>query len=461
VERINEGQYASNEERELRRRIEQTSDQRAAVQDEIATAQLQLKLLDSLAANPGGGSNKGGVDGANLGAVLATISANSAAARKRVRDSTIQMRGLDRELEKLKADLAKVETHSKQSTVLRTTVEADAAVSAAVTVSYAVQNAGWHWLYEARLDTSKKRINLERQGQVQQGSGEDWDNVELTLSTALPSADVATPNVGSLFVNLQDNPSRRAFSEQRQVNAMAMPTAAPAAALQEVSLAVRRKSASVVATEYLADYRVPDRVSLLADREPRLYAIADDVFDVDLIARVIPSAGRTAHLQAIFNYQRELPLEGGQLQLYRDGAYVGEAATTAFLPGAQVSMPFGADERIRVEIHDEPSQSTERGVISKQMVKESRRRFDITSFHPTPIVVEVIDRVPVSQHADVRVDPIKDETEPTTKDAEGKAGVLLWRFDAQPQKTVSIHHGYSMQYPKDRQLTETYGEPTG
>jgi uncharacterized protein (TIGR02231 family) len=461
VERINEGQYASEGERELRRQIEQTADQRAALQDEIATAQLQLKLLDSLAANPSGGSSKGSVDGANLGAVLTSMSANSAAARKRVRDSTIRMRGLDHELEKQNADLAKIETHSQLSTVLRTTVEANVASSATVTVSYAVHNAGWHWIYEARLDTNKKHIDLDRQGQVQQGSGEDWKNVELTLSTALPSGDVTTPDVGSLFVNLQDYPPRGPFGEPQQINARAMSAAAPAAALQEVTMTAKRKSASVVATEYLADYRVPDRVTLLADREPRLYAIADDVFDVDLLARIVPSAGRTAYLQATFKYQREQPLEGGQLQLYRDGAYVGEATTPAFLPGAQVHMPFGADERIHVEIHDESAQSAERGVFSKQMVKETRSRFDITSFHPSPIIVEVVDRIPVSQQADVRIEFIKGATEPTTKDAEGKPGVLLWHFDAQPQKTVSIHHEYSIEYPKDRQLTEREDDPTG
>lgn len=460
VERVNEGRYASDAERELRRRIEQLADQRTAVQDDVATAQLQLKLLDSLAANPGGGPAKSGVDGGSLGAVLATMGANSAAARKRVRDATVQMRGLDRELEKQKADLAKIETTSRQSTVLRTTIDATANSPATVTVSYAVHDAGWHWIYEARLDTARKRINLERQGQVQQGSGEDWKNVELTLSTALPSNDVATPDLGSLFVNLQDHPAR-AFAEVRQLGPMAMPAAAAAPAMQDVAVTAKRRSASVVATQYAADYRIPDRVNLLADREPRLYPIADDVFDVELVARVVPSADRIAHLLADFKYSRDVPLEGGQLQLYRDGAYVGEAATAAFLPGAKVSMPFGADERIHVEIHDEPAQSAERGVISKQFVKETRRRFDITSFHSAPIAVEVIDRVPVSQNADVRIDLIKGETEPTTKDADGRPGVLSWRFDAQPQKPVSIHHGYAIQYPKDRQLVETYDQPPG
>jgi uncharacterized protein (TIGR02231 family) len=452
VARLNEGKFASEAERELRQRIEASNDQRQVVQDEIATAQLQLKLLESLAASPAGSPTKASVDGGNLGSVLATMATNSSAARRRVRDANLQLRAIDRELERLKADLAKVATHSKQSTEIYTALEASAAATATVSVSYTVADAGWQWIYEARLDTKTKRVTLERQGQVQQGSGEDWKNVEVTLTTALPSNDIATPVVGSLFVNLEEpRPPQEPFAEAKLMRAAAAP--ASIAANQAVVTAAKR-TALVSATEYLAEYRVPGRVTLLADREPRLYPIGEDAFDVDLVARIVPSASRAAHLEAAFKYERDVPIERGRLQLYRDGAFVGEAESRVFLPGADVRMPFGADERIRVEVHDEQAQSAQRGVISKQTIKETRRRYDITNYHPAPIAVEVIDRVPVSRHADVRVEILKGATEPTARDLDGKAGVLQWKFEAQPQKTVAIRHYYSVQFPKDRRLTE-------
>jgi uncharacterized protein (TIGR02231 family) len=163
-------------------------------------------------------------------------------------------------------------------------------------------------------------------------------------------------------------------------------------------------------------------------------------------------------LEATFQYQRDVPLDRGELQLYRDGAYVGEATTRAFLPGAQVRIPFGTDERLQVSIQDEPAKSTERGVLSKQYVQETRRRFDVTSYHPSAIAVEVIDRIPVSKHADVHVETLKGATDPSEKDLDGKAGVLVWRFAAAPQKTVSIRQYYSVQFPSDRQISETEGD---
>ena len=32
----------------------------------------------------------------------------------------------------------------------------------------------------------------------------------------------------------------------------------------------------------------------------------------------------------------------------------------------------------------------------------------------------------------------------------GKAGVLLWKLDAPPRKTVGVHHWYTVRYPRDR-----------
>jgi uncharacterized protein (TIGR02231 family) len=465
IAKINEGVFVSDAERELRRKIEETNDRRVAVQDDVATAQTLLKLLDSLAANPAGSPTKPSVDSANLNQVLATMATSANGARKRVRDANLQLRILDRELDKLKADLAKVATHSKQSTEVRVAVEASAAVSANVTISYTVADAGWDWIYQARLDTVKKRISLDRQGSVHQGSGEDWKTVALTLTTALPADDVATPVLGSLFMDLvvPEPPSilggvAKKRSDIRQFNAVA--AAAAPAELQEVSVTGARRRAAASSTDYVAEYKIPSRVSLLADREPRLYPIAEDGFDVDLVARVVPSASHAAHLEAVFNYKEQLPIEAGQLELYRDSSYVGQADIPAFLPGAEVRMPFGGDERIRVAIRDEQAQSGQRGVISKQTIKDTRQRFDITSYHPTSITVEVIDRIPVSKNADVHVEILKGATDATAKDFEGKPGVLLWRLDAQPQKTVSIRHYYSVQYPTGRQLEQNESDVT-
>jgi uncharacterized protein (TIGR02231 family) len=460
VVRINEANFVSEPERALRHRIEEAGDQQAVLKDDIATAQNQLKLLDSLAANPAGSPTKAVVDAANLAAVLATMATSEGAARKRIREAGQQSRAIDRQLEQLKADLAKIATTSKQTTEVRATIAANTALSAAVAVTYQVANAGWDWIYQARLDTAAKHLVLDRQGSVTQGSGEDWNNVELTLTTALPAEDLNTPVLNSLFVDLQPL-EPLAFKAGRQDKAtmnMAAPAALAGAELQDVTVTgARRQNADAAATQYVADYHVPSRVSLLADRQARLFPIGENAFDVGLVARIVPSADHEAHLEAVFKYTDSLPIEAGQLSLYRDGAYVGAADTGAFLPGADVHMPFGVDERVRVLIRDEATQSGQKGLLNRQSVRETRQRIEITNYHTTPIAVEVLDRVPVSRSADIHVEPLPGATDPTVKDFEGKAGVSLWKFEPAPQQTVTIHEAYAIQYPVGRQLRETDG----
>lgn len=452
VTTINAGQFVSPRERELRIQLEAKTDQRAAVQDEIDTAQTQLKLLDSLAANPTGGANgSSAVNGTNLSAVLGTLGASATAARNKVRDAKLKQRNLDREIETIKAELAKVATQRKQSTEVSAAVEVNVAGAVPVTVTYRIEDAAWSWVYQARLDTTKKKLSLERQGQVQQGSGEDWNHVQLTLTTAQPEGDVATPVVPSEFLDLQvPQPPMPMVRRDFQKSAMSPPveTAVMEAAVANV--------ATVNATQYLVEYQVPQRVSLNADRQMRMYPISDEAFDTAIIARIMPSESRRAYLEATFKYERDTPIEAGQLQLYRDGAFVGEAATQAFLPGAEVRMPFGVDERIKVAVRDEAAKSDQSNPLGKQISKETKQRFEITSYHAAAIPVEVVDRVPVSRNADVKVEILKGATEPTAKDLNGKAGVMLWKFNAAPQQTTTIRHYYAVRYPRDRVLQHSY-----
>jgi uncharacterized protein (TIGR02231 family) len=452
--RINEVNFVSEPERELRRRIEAVGDQEAVLKDEVASAENQLKLLDSLASNPGGSPTRAVVDATNLGAILGAMATGESSARKRVRDANLQLRTLARQQEQLQADLEKVATKSRQTTEVRASIVASASLTADVEVSYAVVDAGWAWIYQARLDTTRKRLVLDRQGSVTQGSGEDWKNVELTLTTAVPAEDLSTPVLGSLFVDLR--PPGRPIATRNFTAAAATAPGRTDGSLEEVTVTGARRNAQAESTDYVADYHVPSRVSVLADRQGRLFPIGENAFDVDLVARVVPSVSHEAHLEAVFRYSESLPIEAGQLELYRDGAYVGEADTPAFLPGADVRMPFGVDERLHVIIRDEATQSGEKGLLSRQTVKETRQRIDITNYHPTAIAVEVLDRVPVSKNEDVHVEILKGATEPSVKDLDGNAGVWLWRFAPPPQQTVTVHQAYAIQFPAGRELQETF-----
>ncbi|MFL6620493.1 MAG: DUF4140 domain-containing protein, partial [Povalibacter sp.] len=153
LQRVIDTKFVTDTERTLRDRIERLQDQKAVFEDTVATAQTQLQLLEAMAQSPGAKSERPAVDGGSLTNVLATMGTGSANARAAIRDSRLKLRDIDNQIAATQEELAKVQTASKATTQVAATISVAAAVTAPVAIEYQVDDAGWDWSYEARLDT--------------------------------------------------------------------------------------------------------------------------------------------------------------------------------------------------------------------------------------------------------------------------------------------------------------------
>ena len=467
IQRMVEGELVNASERALSRKLRDIGDQRAGIEDEIASAQSQLKLLDSVVASPtGSGMNAPPLANSAVGGLVSTVGASDAAARQRIRNAKIQLRDLGEQTETVKAELAKIATSRKATTELRASVQSDGAVSAPVSVEYQIANVGWNWQYEARLDSQKKKVALVRQAQLQQGTGEDWMNIELTISTSRPSMNATTPPLASLFLNLESPQYASGGTGNAELQEVVVTGMRRGGARSSDKITAEdvgafpvaaKSTAEVFATDFIADYRIPGRVSVAADRQPRLYPISDDNLDVELVARANLAVDHAAYLEAKLTYQKDIPIDAGEVQLFRDDAFVGLGELPMVLPGADVRIPFGQDERIRIVVRDEREESGNIGIVTRDQVNQHKRRFEITSFHAAALPIEIIDRVPVPRDDDIKIEILKGATPPTSKDVDGHAGVYLWRLAGEPRKTETIRHYFSVKFPRNKVLATSAG----
>jgi len=475
VQRVLEGDLVNPPERALQKKLQGLADQRAAIDDDVTSAQAQIKLLESVVAAPtGGGMNAPAVPAASVPALVSAVGTGDAAARARIRAARLQIRDLDAQIETARAELAKIATARKASTELRATITATAAVSAPINLDYQMPGISWGWKYEARLDSQKKKVALVRQAQLIQGTGEEWKNIELTISTSRPGLNATTPPLASSFLTFAPPPRygggmsgelnevlvtgmRSSARSNRDKNVVDTIQAEDIGKFPDPKAAepLSRVSADVYSSDFVADYRIPGRVSVSADRQPRVYPIADDELDVELIARANLAADRAAYLEAKLNYKSDLPIDAGEVQLYRDDAFVGLGELPLVLPGADVRIPFGQDDRIRIVVRDEREESGNTGVIAKEQLDQHKRRFEVTSFHASAFPIEIVDRIPVAREDDIKVEVLKGATPPTVKDVDGLAGVYLWRLVGEPRKTETIRHYYSVRFPRNRQLEQS------
>ncbi len=103
---------------------------------------------------------------------------------------------LNEQLGKVKLQLAQVQgKKTRPTSEVVVEVSANAAVSATLTLKYMVSSAGWSPTYDIRVADITKPMQLTYKAQVYQSTGEDWDKVQLALSSGEPNKEAIMPTL--------------------------------------------------------------------------------------------------------------------------------------------------------------------------------------------------------------------------------------------------------------------------
>ena len=212
---------------ELDKRIEALKDERVNLQGAIDAATARRKFAERFAdTSPAGIGDKGEARPiAEWRAAFAAVGEEVASADAAIRDAERKQRELDREIARLEQDRAQKPPSKLE---VRIELAAAAATKATLRVTYAVRNARWTPLYDARLDTGAKdrkpALELVRRAEITQNTGEDWSNVALAVSTVRTARGGSAPDLKSLVVQYPQVPRPMSAG---LVSDFAMPSAAP------------------------------------------------------------------------------------------------------------------------------------------------------------------------------------------------------------------------------------------
>lgn len=83
-------------------------------------------------------------------------------------------------------------------------VRAERQQEASLEVSYLVENAGWFPAYDVRVEEPGQPLSFTYKARVYQQTGEDWENVQLSISTGNPKTNNNLPRLEPKRVNFPD-----------------------------------------------------------------------------------------------------------------------------------------------------------------------------------------------------------------------------------------------------------------
>ena len=405
-----------------------------------------------------------------------------------------------------KALTAKVNALGGQTKVERTAVVSvgqSIAQSAEVTLRYLVGNAGWQPRYAVRADADAGSLVIEYDADIRQATGEDWENVRLTLSTAQPTQKAAPNEVPPAFVDIFVPPPPESAAVAKSMpggrfarrpgagaggvtggleggtgggfgdadaaygaNLADMAPGAPAAmdAPMNAALGLRFADAYAVQSGTVVAYPLPRAITITSDaqrsRKQRIATVDAAPTFIHVARPLVESA---VYLKATAANASAYQFLAGPATVFLGGDSVGTTSLPDLAPGAEMTFWLGTDRRIEAKRVIVKKQSSEKGVFDKSDETRWEYRVDLTSTNTQPVTVELADRMPVSRNEQIKIE-LKDLSQPLVTDAKFTAdekpqGILKWlvqlpaRTEAGKPAAGSVSWTVVASKPKDVQTT--------
>lgn len=451
-------QAAQEQERKLREQLQSLKDEKATLNGRNEALNTQAKFIEQLATMPSEQDEKGNrlfvpekwaVAWQTIGKGMTEINAARVALQQ-------EQRKLDLKIRKIEQELQQIQTGRRDTITAAIQIAAKNAGKAEFDLTYQLGGASWTPIYDASLDTEKGDIALTQVAHVQQTTGEDWRQAQLTVSTARPSDGAAMPEILPWWVDFQQPPGVLRKSKSKPVMKREAPREMAAASgvleFKDDFADILDVESRAQVSEFSVSYRIPGRVTVPADNSRQRFVLNKQSLHAKLAARLVPKLDPRAFLYGELDYQGDNPLLPGQWRLQRDGTFIGTQENEALRPGEQLALAFGADDAIEVDYKQLKDERGKQGLISREQRVERRYNIHITNHHNRTLPVTVYDQLPVSRDEDIKVELLEESTPPTERDVKDKPGVLTWKATLQPQQKQTINFGYAVTYPLDRKV---------
>jgi uncharacterized protein (TIGR02231 family) len=358
-------------------------------------------------------------------------------------------------------DVGKGESKSRHQ--VEVVVEMKEAGRLTIDLSYIVYGPSWSPAYDLRVLTSGKKMNLTYYGIVRQSTTENWDDVQLRLSTARPQIGGQQPELSPWYVGFDTYPESRDDEERSEkrkastmmANQMMAKEAAPEMALAPPPPApIERPTASVETGATSVVFAIPGKNTVASDNVEHKVAVMVTDFAVEFRYSTVPKLSPYAYLKAKAKNNTAFPLLPGPTSIFLDNSYVAAGTLGLVAPLEEFWTFLGVDEAMKVERKLVNRFEKNEGVLGRRQKVTYEYLITITNNRKSEEEIVVWDQLPISNNQEIKVellDPKYKEDSPGLKKNEMQ--FFEWYFKPKPGEEIKIPFKFSVEYPADRAVS--------
>ncbi|RHX87889.1 mucoidy inhibitor MuiA family protein [Leptospira stimsonii] len=339
----------------------------------------------------------------------------------------------------------------KASRITKVLVSFNGAEKKEAKLNLTYQSAGVSWkpFYSVRME-GREKIELEYLAEIVQESGEDWNNINLLLSTSSPDVSGRRPRLSSQ--KLYDQ--KRQTNKDNLITLQTQTTAGESGAMPEVETPEANADPTTGNSEesgsgFLFRYSKP--VTLLSRKESKKLSLASFTTDAAFSALYVPALKRYPLIRGSFKNLSGFPILPGEAAVFRQAGMVGTSSFGYISPGEKAEISFGSENEVRA-IYRKESNQTKEGLLSGTKVIEKLIRVELENFGKETRTISFQESIPVSGVESVQV-TIDSSTTPNYSELRKDSGILEWKIDVKPNQKQEIKLKYKVSFPSEFDLS--------
>ena len=382
-------------------------------------------------------------------------------ANKRLTEQEAKFQKINREISKLSKN------EGKTQKVVDVTIVAEDSSKIALALTYIVYGPSWQPAYNLRVSSENKKILVEYNALIIQQTEEDWDNIDLTISTAQVQIGgiipVLSPWYVAKYVPAPPIESKKEV-KRKEILKSAVPMAEEMAfddfegAELDYTISKRKIMAQPkVQVEDKATsttYSITGKSTIISNGDTHKAAIGVPEFDADFQYTIVPKLSTYAYLKAEITNKSDYVFLSGNANVFFDNSFVTETNLKNVQSEEKFYVSLGVDQGIKTEHKILPAFNKDEGIFNKKHKKTYDFETIIKNVKKTDEKIKLLQHIPVSNDDNIEVKLISPKYKEDTDDLKiNKQGIVEINLAIKSNEEITNRLKFTVEYPRDIDVT--------
>jgi uncharacterized protein (TIGR02231 family) len=329
--------------------------------------------------------------------------------------------------------------------------------NAPIKISYLAQSAGWYPVYDLRAEDINSPIEFAYRAKVFQSTGNDWERVNLTISTGNPNIGGQVPSLYPWYVNIYQPIIYDKVENMNRKPAVAYDAAAaPAMAEGAYFKGEMDDEKTYTAANYTTvqnntvntEFKISIPYDIPSDNQQYDVVMQKQTLKAEYAYVSIPKLDNDAFLRAQLTDWSQYSLLPGESNIYFNGTFVGKGFIDPALANDTLNLSLGRDKAINIKREQVKDYCKTSFFGNKQ---QTSKAYEITvqNNKKVPVNLVIEDQMPISQNEEVEVE--REEISGATIDE--TTGKLTWKVTLAPGETIKKQIRFNVKYPKKKYVS--------